>query len=88
MAFEFKHMREWGESVGREGMSKAAIEAVEEFDGSFIGAMILAGRMMAIAQASRCDEYWSEKVNKGYHQQVDKAIYHSSTKERGKIDGS
>lgn len=70
MAFDWKAMRAWGEHVGREGMSKAAIKAVDEFDGSYIGAMILAGQLKAIAQAAHCDEYWKEKVSKGYHQQL------------------
>lgn len=62
MAFEFKEMRKWGAQVGREGMSKEAIAAVNEFDGSYKGAMILAGRMKAIAQAAGCDEYWAVKL--------------------------
>ena len=73
MGFEFKDMQAWGKLVGRDGMSKEAIAAVSEFDGSYKGAMILAGRMKAIAQAAGCDDYWSEKVNKGYHQQLFKA---------------
>ncbi|QDP65818.1 MAG: hypothetical protein Unbinned7865contig1001_17 [Prokaryotic dsDNA virus sp.] len=70
MAFEWKDMRKWGSLVGREGMSQAAIKAVEEFDGSYKGAMELAGRMMAIAQAAKCDDYWSEKVVRGYSHQL------------------
>lgn len=73
MAFEFKDMQKWGKAVGREGMSQEAIAAVEEFDGSYKGAMILAGRMKAIAQAAGCDEYWSEQVGKGYTKQLSKA---------------
>jgi len=78
MAFEFKDMQKWGKSVGREGMSLAAILAVENFDGSYKGAMLLAGRMKAIAQAAGCDDYWSEKVSRGYHQQLDAARYHNT----------
>lgn len=73
MAFEFKDMQKWGKVVGREGMSQEAIAAVKEFDGSYKGAMILAGRMKAIAQAAGCDEYWREQVGKGYHKQLFKA---------------
>jgi hypothetical protein len=69
MSFDWKTMRLWGAKVGRDGMSEAAIKAVEEFDGSHKGAMELAGRMKAIAQAAGCDEYWSEKVGHGYHKQ-------------------
>lgn len=70
MAFEWKEMQDWGKSVGREGMSQAAIKAVDEFDGSYKGAMILAGKMKAIAQAAKCDDYWSEKVGMGYQRQL------------------
>lgn len=67
---KYATMKRWGKSVGREGMSEAAIKAVEEFDGSYKGAMELAGKMKAIAQASTSDDYWSEKVSRGYHQQL------------------
>ena len=70
MNFDWKEMRKWGGSVGREGMSKAAIKAVDEFDGSYKGAMILAGQMKAIAQAAAGDDYWSEQVGKGYSKQL------------------
>ena len=79
MAFEFKEMQKWGKSVGREGMSLEAIKAVEEFDGSYKGAMILAGKMKAIAQAAGCDDYWSEKVSKGYHSLYFMAQRHNGT---------
>lgn len=73
-----KQARKWGKSVGREGMSKEVILAVDDFDGSYMGAMILAGKMKAIAQASGCDDYWSEKVNKGYQQQLSKIERHNT----------
>lgn len=66
----YNTMKRWGKLVGREGMSKAAIKAVDDFDGSYKGAIILAGRLRAISQATKCDEYWAEKVNKGYQQQL------------------
>jgi hypothetical protein len=78
MAFEWKVMKKWGNAVGRNGMSKAAINAVDDFDGSYVGAMILAGRMKAIAQAASCDDYWSEKVNKGYQRQLCLAEYQNN----------
>ena len=37
-------MKKWGKSVGRDGMSEAAIKAVADFDGSYKGAMELAGK--------------------------------------------
>lgn len=82
MAFKFKEMQKWGKAAGREGMSLEAIAAVEEFDGSYIGAMILAGKMKAIAQAAGCDDYWSEKVCKGYHHQLHKAQHQNRLREQ------
>lgn len=84
MAFEFKDMQKWGKAVGREGMSEEAIAAVAEFDGSYKGAMILAGKMKAIAQAAGCDEYWSEQVGKGYHRQLSKAQHQNRLREQSK----
>lgn len=71
-----KELRQHGDRIGREGMSKTVIKAVGEFDGSYTGAMILAGRCKAIAQAAKCDGYWTEKVNIGFHREVDIAIRH------------
>ena len=71
-----KELRKHGDRIGREGMSEAVIKAVAEFDGSYKGAMILAGRCKAIAQAAKCDSYWTEKVSIGFHREVDIAIRH------------
>lgn len=83
MSFEFKDMQKWGKDVGREGMSQEAITAIEEFDGSYIGAMILVGRMKAIAQAAGCDGYWRERVEKGYYRQLFKAQRHNQQRGKG-----
>ncbi len=62
-------MKKVGAILGREGLSKAVIEAVASFDGSYKGAMVLAGRLKAVAQAAKADGYWSEKVEDGYHRE-------------------
>lgn len=72
-------MKKWGRNIGRAGMSVAAIDAVKDFDGSYKGVMILAGKMKAIAQAASCDDYWSEKVNRGYHAQLFTAANENQT---------
>lgn len=59
-------LKKAGANLGREGLSLAVIKAVDEFDGSYKGAMRLAGRLKAIAQAAKADDYWSEKVEDGY----------------------
>jgi len=68
-----KKLRSDGERLGREGLSKRVIQLVDDYaeDGSYKGAMILAGRMKAIAQAAGFDDYWKEKVDIGYHKERD-----------------
>lgn len=66
-----KKLRLEGERLGRAGLSKRVCDLVAEFDGSYVGAMILAGRMRAIATAAGCDDYWTEKVQRGYWSEVD-----------------
>ncbi len=62
-------LKKAGGILGREGMSKAVIEAVADFDGSYKGAMVLAGRLKAVAQAAKADSYWSCFVEDGYHRE-------------------
>ena len=66
----YRKLREHGARLGRAGLSKRVVDLVAEFDGSYKGAMILAGRLRAIAQAAGFDSYWSEKVNRGYHDET------------------
>jgi hypothetical protein len=64
-----KELRATGAGLGREGMSLRVISAVSEFDGSYKGAMQLAGRLKAISQMANADEYWREQVDKGYQKE-------------------
>ena len=59
-------MKATGDKLGREGMSQRVIAAVSEFDGSYKGAMRLAGRLKAISQMAAADEYWREQVDHGF----------------------
>ena len=68
-----KTLRKAGVRLGREGMSLRVISAVGEFDGSYKGAMQLAGRLQAIAQMASCDDYWKEQVDKGYRKELQTA---------------
>jgi hypothetical protein len=58
-------LRKYGAKVNREGMSQAAIDAINAWDGSYKGAMQLCGQLSLIAKAATCDDYWSEQVEKG-----------------------
>lgn len=65
-----KQLREAGERLGREGLSKRALELADQFDGSYKGAMILVGRMKALATAAKFDGYWGEKVDDGFFKEL------------------
>lgn len=57
-----------GQRIGREGMSKRVMEAVTQWRAAgetYKGAMLLAGRLKAIAAMASNDEYWREQVDKG-----------------------
>ena len=58
-------LRKYGVKVNRKGMSETAIEAVNNFDGSYKGAMQLCGELSLIAKAATCDDYWLEQVQRG-----------------------
>lgn len=75
-----------GAILGREGLSKAAIEAVADFDGSYKGAMVLAGRLKAVAQAAKADGYWSEKVDDGYQREWNLLSDRAAAEERRTMD--
>ena len=63
---EAKELRKQGDRLGRAGMSQYVIKAVDEFDGSYKGAMKLAGKLKAITLAARGDSYWDEMWRRGY----------------------
>jgi len=65
-----KQLKATGAEIGREGMSQRVIAAVDEFTGSYKGAMRLAGRLKAIAQMANADVYWQEQVDHGFMQEL------------------
>ena len=64
---ESKTLRKEGERLGRIGMSEYVKKAVSDFDGSYKGAMKLAGKLKAITRAAKSDCYWDEMVGRGYN---------------------
>lgn len=65
---DYRLFAEDGERLGREGMARRAIEAVAEWQragATYKGAMILAGRLKAVAMMAARDEYWKEQVEQG-----------------------
>ena len=66
-----------GDKIGREAMSKIVIAAVEEWRASgetYKGAMFLAGRLKAVAQMAKLDDYWNEQVEKGFTLEYHKVL--------------
>ena len=56
----------------RTEISERIIDLIKEFDGSYKGAIILAGRLKYIAElAKKKDNYWEEKVMEGYIDEED-----------------
>jgi len=42
-----------------------AQDFIDSYDGSYKGAMKLAGQLSVIAKMATCDDYWEEQVDKG-----------------------
>ena len=64
-----KQKREYGDVVGREGLSERVIFILEEYgatDISYKEAIIICGRLKALAEAATFDTYWNEKMMLGY----------------------
>lgn len=62
------------EKLGREGVSKMALEFVNECDGSYKGVMELAGKLSVIAKMATFDEYWGEQVGRGEQKAFGKVL--------------
>jgi hypothetical protein len=62
-------LRKCGAIINRQGMSQMAIDAIEDFDGSYKGVMELCGKLSVIAKMASCDNYWSEQVSRGVRKQ-------------------
>lgn len=67
-----KDLRRSGDALGRDGMSKRALEIMAEYSakGSYKAAMVAAGRLKALATAAKCDDYWTEQVNDGFQKEM------------------
>lgn len=62
-------LRKCGAIIGRQGISKMAIDAIDNFDGRYKGVMELCGKLSVIAKMATCDDYWNEQVNRGIYKQ-------------------
>lgn len=67
---DWKNLKKQGNRLGRAGLSERVFTLVDEFNSSenrsYKNAMVLAGRLKAIAQAATFDSYWNEKMSQGF----------------------
>ena len=71
--YKIAKLRELGGRLGREGVSKEVILAIEGCDGSYKGVMELCGKLTFWSDVSTFDDYWSEQVNRGLSKASDRA---------------
>lgn len=65
---DLKELKNQGQRLGRDGLSERVFTLVDEFNENrtYKNAMVLAGRLKAIAQAATYDSYWDEKMSQGF----------------------
>jgi hypothetical protein len=51
--------------MGRETISVYVIDLINNFDGSYKGAIELCGQLSVMAKVCSFDDYWNEQVNRG-----------------------
>lgn len=76
---EAKVLRKHCEKLGRQGIAERIIQIAEKIahrDGGYIRTMRLAGQIRALCVGSKCDSYWDEKQDSGFHD-----IYWEANKE-------
>ncbi len=63
-----KKLRVEGKRLGRAGLSERVFTLVDEFNENrtYKNAIVLAGKLKAIAQACKSDGYWDEKCGMGF----------------------
>lgn len=67
-----KKLREEGKRLKRQGLAERILVLVDEFNEnrSYKNAVVLAGKLRAIAIACKFDSYWDEKASMGYQDEV------------------
>lgn len=63
-----KKLREEGKRLGRAALAERVFTLVDEFNENrtYKNAIVLAGKLKAIAQACKFDGYWDEKCSSGF----------------------
>lgn len=63
-----KELRLQGERLKRQGLAERVFTLVDEFNAnrSYKNAIVLSGKLKAIAQACKFDSYWDEKMSAGF----------------------
>ena len=60
-----KELMDIGATIGRQGLAIHAIDLINNYDGSYKGAIQLCGQLSVIAKACGFDDYWLEQVRRG-----------------------
>ena len=81
---KISELRKAGSILYRDGMAEMALHEIEQFDGSYKGAMELCGKLSVIAKMATCDDYWQEQVLRGVQKQEIEAenVLNSQTKNK------
>lgn len=63
-----KELKAEGKRLGRAGLAERVLTLVDEFNKNrtYKNAIVLAGKLKAIAQACKFDCYWDEKCSSGF----------------------
>lgn len=70
-----KILRKYGKQLGREELAKKVLKIAQEIidDGSYKGAIRGAGKMRAITDCCKFDDYWTEKFELGWNEVLTEA---------------
>jgi hypothetical protein len=68
---KISELRIIGHKMGREQISIHVIDLINNFDGSYKGAIELCGQLSVIAKVCSFDEYWNHQVLRGVRKAED-----------------
>jgi hypothetical protein len=68
---KISELRIIGHTMGREQIAIHVIDLINNFDGSYKGAIELCGQLSVIAKVCSFDEYWNEQALRGVRKAED-----------------
>jgi hypothetical protein len=76
-----KTLQKYCDKLGREGMYEMVLDIANKIlieDKTPQEVMMYVGEIKALAIGSKCDGYWNEKVEHGYHRFINHAEYENT----------